>query len=492
VNNFLEFCSGVDGIWKSLKPQATDTPYKRKDAQALGSGPAATAQPARRSTQEDFRRRKLYMNNAAAEPFTIKPQQRKDMNRVLQLSFDWASQEHSYAWLDTVSGATGSGVVQANPERFRHWFDQLRARFCGYQIEVIVEMSKGPLIWMLNDYEQVTIFVLNPICSANYRKACNPSGAKDDASDAALWLAYLDKHRDQLRPLRLGEPKYRQLDRLCRDRRDFVHTQTRLLQKTQAVLGEYFPQALEIAGKENTKLFRAFLKRWPDLPTLQRARKQTLEKFFVKNRVRNRASIERRLAVLEQAVVLTPDESIVKTARIRLLGLIAQLEVVADTIAQYDQAIEEFMRQNIPTWQCELVKSLPSAGDRFAPRLIVAIEAMAELRDPDRASAFAGIAPVTKRSGKKTLIHRRLSRPKFLHQTFVEYAHLSLRSSLWAQQYYDQRKQRGDHHWSILRSLAFKWMRIFLKCWETRQPYDENYHIQNLSSRLSPYAPKAA
>jgi len=43
---------------------------------------------------------------------------------------------------------------------------------------------------------------------------------------------------------------------------------------------------------------------------------------------------------------------------------------------------------------------------------------------------------VTERSGKKSWVHWRLQCPKFLRQTFVEWAAESTRHSFWAQVYY--------------------------------------------------------
>src|SRR6516225_11104172 len=40
---------------------------------------------------------------------------------------------------------------------------------------------------------------------------------------------------------------------------------------------------------------------------------------------------------------------------------------------------------------------------------------------------FSGIAPVLKRSGRSTIVHRRFARPLFLHQSFIEYANESIR-----------------------------------------------------------------
>ena len=73
---------------------------------------------------------------------------------------------------------------------------------------------------------------------------------------------------------------------------------------------------------------------------------------------------------------------------------------------------------------------------------------------------YAGIAPVTERSGKKSWVHWRLQCPTFLRQTFVEWAAESIRHSFWAQVYYQQQRDKGKAHQVAVRALAFKWLRI--------------------------------
>ena len=102
--------------------------------------------------------------------------------------------------------------------------------------------------------------------------------------------------------------------------------------------------------------------------------------------------------------------------------------------------------------------------------------------------AYAGIAPVTERSGKSTWVHHRLACPKFLKQTFHEFADQSIRFSRWARAYYDQQRGRGADHHAALRALAFKWMRILFRCWKERRPYSEEVYIAALRRRASPLA----
>ena len=97
--------------------------------------------------------------------------------------------------------------------------------------------------------------------------------------------------------------------------------------------------------------------------------------------------------------------------------------------------------------------------------------------------SFTGIAPVVESSGKQEWIHWRWACPKFLRQTFHEYAWLSVRKSEWAKAYYDKQRGRGKSHHSAVRALAFKWIRIMYRCWKDRCPYDEARYVAQLEKR---------
>ena len=93
----------------------------------------------------------------------------------------------------------------------------------------------------------------------------------------------------------------------------------------------------------------------------------------------------------------------------------------------------------------DIFASFPGAGDVCAPRLAAAFgtdrsrwDSAAELQ------AHSGIAPVTERSGKSLWVHHRLACPKFVKQTFHEFADQSIRFSRWARAYYDQQRARGN------------------------------------------------
>ncbi|MGK0473192.1 MAG: hypothetical protein ACJAR0_003688 [Candidatus Azotimanducaceae bacterium] len=93
---------------------------------------------------------------------------------------------------------------------------------------------------------------------------------------------------------------------------------------------------------------------------------------------------------------------------------------------------------------------------------------------------------------KKSWTHWRYNCPKFLPQTFVEWAGQTVRYSFWARAYYEQQKQKGKPHNNIIRSLAFKWIRIVFRCWKDGVAYDESKYLQALKERGSPLLKFAA
>ena len=61
----------------------------------------------------------------------------------------------------------------------------------------------------------------------------------------------------------------------------------------------------------------------------------------------------------------------------------------------------------------------------------------------------------------------------------------------WAKAYYEQQRVKRTGHHAILRALAFKWLRVLWRCWQTRQDYDQEKYLQQLEKRKSPIAARA-
>jgi transposase len=399
------------------------------------------------------------------------------------VGIDWADAKHDVCLQTAGSAKREYFQLEHTPEAIDAWVTTLRTRFNSQPVAICLELNKGPLVSALRKYDFLVLFPINPLTLARYREAFTPSRAKDDPTDAALQLELLLTHRDKLQPLQPQSPAMRALAQLVEHRRRVVGDKVRITNRLTSTLKNYFPHVLHWFQEKDTAIFCDFLSRWSTLKAAQLARRSTLETFFREHHVRYAEVIAQRIQAIKSATPLTTDEGVIAPHALLVQALVAQLRVTLQAIADFDTAIAQ-CAQNHPDFS--LFQALPGAGPVFASRLLVAFgEQRERYASAAELQKYAGIAPVTERSGKKSWVHWRLQCPKFLRQTFVEWAAESIRHSFWAQVYYQQQRDKGKAHQAAVRALAFKWIRILYRCWQERTPYDESVYLQALHHRGS-------
>jgi transposase len=406
------------------------------------------------------------------------------------VGLDWGDQKHAFAWcLGTDKTPAHTGDLINSPEVLHTWLQELAQRFEGRPVALAVETSRGPLIHLFGAYPWLTVYPIHPATSARYRTAFKPSGAKDDWPDALRLLELVRDLRHKLRPLQMPDTATRQLAALVELRRDLVDRRTQVLLQLMALLKSYFPQALDLVGQDLTsRLALAFLRRWPDLLSLKAARPGTLKSFYYQHSIRAEDLVTQRLALVQQARALTTDEAVLMPARLHLTALLEQMRTLAKHIELVEQQSQALFKEH---GEAYLFRELPGAGKALQPRLLVAFgEDRSLYPDPASLQKYGGLAPVIVKSGRQSWVHWRWHAPRFLRQTFVEWAGQTVVYSAWAKAYYQRRKAKGVSHHVILRAPAFKWIRILWKCWQTRTAYDEARYLKQLLARKSPHAIK--
>ena len=399
------------------------------------------------------------------------------------IGIDWADTKHDICIQAAGDEHREFSRISHKVDEIDDWAQSMYRRFGG-PIAIAVELSKGPIVYALQKYDFFVIFPVNPSTLANYRKAFSPSRAKDDPTDAEIALELILCHPDRFKPLKPQSVEMRTLASLVEQRRRLVNDRVRITNRLRYTLKQYYPQALEWFDHIDTPLFCDFICRWPTLIQAKRARKNTLEKFFRAHNMRFAHVLEDRIQAIRAASPLTLDEAVITPHRLQALVLVDQLRVTLDAIKLYDNQIAELAPRH-PDFA--LFDALPGAGPSLAPRLLVAF---GEQRDRFNSAAelqrYAGIAPVTERSGKKHWVHWRWQCPTFLRQTFVEWAGQTINKSFWAGAYYQQQRDKGCSYNAAVRALAFKWIRILYRCWQTRTPYYEATYLKALKRRGSP------
>jgi transposase len=396
---------------------------------------------------------------------------------------DWADQKHVWSLQGAGSQKRESGELEHAPEAVEVWVAQLCQRFAQGPIAVALEQSRGSLVFMLSKYERLHLFPVPSTMAGNMRDALYPSGAKDDPRDADLLLDLLLKHRDKLRRLSPDTEATRRVQNLVEERRKLVDEKTEQINRLTSHLKIYFPQMLGWFAKLDTKLVCDLLERWPSLEELQAVPPGEVKKFFRHRRGRHGELTEWRMQEIGQAMPAIRDRAVIEAKRTVVLVIAQLLRTLLEGIATLDRKIAEAAEVHPDYF---IFQSLPGAGAALAPRLLAALGSQRDrYASAEEVQKYSGIAPVTERSGKKKWVHFRWACPKFLRQSFHEWAGHSIAQSVWARAYYQQQRQRGKDHHAVVRALAFKWIRIVFRCWQDRVAYDEIRYLRTLATRGS-------
>ncbi len=405
------------------------------------------------------------------------------------IGLDWADQRHAVCLRVAATNVTRSFWIEQQPEKLHQWMASLCEEFGNRKVGIAVEKSRGGLIGVLMGYEFLVLYPINPKALAKYRESATVSGAKDDPSDAALLLDLICRHRDRFKPWVPDTVGTRKIQFLSEYRRRMVNDQTALTNRLESLLKGYFPQALDWAGALATTQACDFLTRWPTLQSVQKAKPAQLRKFYLSHGCRDAELIEKRLQEIRSARLLTEDEAVTSSSVLMVQAAVDALRPVMAAIKRFNEELEAAFRQHPDH---ELYESLPGAGAVMEPRLLAAMGS-----DRDRfASAieiqqFSGIAPVTKRSGKMCYVHRRYACPRFVRQTFHEWARLTIHFSVWARAYYEYQRAIGKRRHVAIRALAYKWLRILFRCWKDKVTYNEQIYLSSLKRRKPDWAVQA-
>ena len=223
------------------------------------------------------------------------------------------------------------------------------------------------------------------------------------------------------------------------------------------------------------------MQQWPTLQELQRRHPGTLHKFFVQHNCRGEERIQQRIQAIYAARPAVRDSALLEAAPLQVQQAATLIALLLAQIGELERRIQECVEVHP---EREWLAGLPGAGAALLPRLMVAFGTQRQrYTSAKQLQAYSGIAPVRLQSGGRQSVHFRRACPKFLRQTFQEFAACSRAKSVWAQAYYQMQRDKGQRHHAAIRALAFKWIRVLYTCWQTRTPYDEQRYMQSRQQR---------
>ena len=403
----------------------------------------------------------------------------------LVIGLDRSDRKADLCLIDTRTGRRWTLTLDTSPEALWEWLAELRQQYPNARVGLCLEQPAVHLIAFLEAYAWIRLHPINPITLQKYREAFVTSRAKDDTKDAEYLADLLLNHQEKLPVWAPEDSATRAVQQHVFHRRAVVDERTALTNRLQALLKQYFPQALVLCGEDLWRpLAAAFLLKWPSLQQVQKASPTRLVQFYHLHGSRSTTLHARRLALVEKAVPVTDEAAVIHSFALRVQLICRQLQVLHKTLTQFDQEIAAAYAAHPDQ---PIFASFPGAGPVLGPRLLATLGANRDrfAHSATQLQQYSGVAPVTKKSGGSCRIHRRYCCPKFHRQSFHEYAKESVLWSRWAAAYYLQQRRKHSPHHTAVRALAFKWQRIIWRCWQNRTPYDERVYEATLRRRGS-------
>lgn len=397
------------------------------------------------------------------------------------IGIDWADRQHDVCIID--AGCSTFHVVKHDPSEIADWLEQLRKKFPERPLLIAVEQGRGGLIHALQEAEGIVIYSINPKQLARFREALYPAGGKNDPTDAELIATFLLNHRQKLRPWQPDDAQTRKLGYLSELRRKLVEERKRLGLRLEGTLKNYFPLVLSF-GKTTSNLLLELLSKWPTLAELKRPHPKTLRQFLQEYGVSNEEQQAKIITTIRSAKPLTTDSALLDSHALYVQSLVKQIQELNRAVAQFDEQLKQTLAKHPDE---SIFRSVPGAGDTLVPRLIAVFGTNRQrYQAAEEVQSYTGIAPITKKSGQSRIVLQRHACPKFLKQTFQEFAEQARRWSSWSKAFYDLKRSRGFRHQAAVRELAFKWIRIMFRLWKSKSRYSETEYIAQLRLKKSP------
>lgn len=409
----------------------------------------------------------------------------------LFVGIDWGGQAHQVCAVNAHGEVLGERTVpHAAPavHELVRWLLEL-ASGSATTVAVALEVPRGPLVETLLE-RGLAVFSLNPKQLDRFRDRHFPAGSKDDRRDAFVLATSLRTDRACFRAVRRDDPQIVRLRDLSRLEEELGANFHRYAEQLRAQLQRYYPQLLALGPAADEPWVWALLATAPTPERARRLSRARVEKLLRTHRIRR----VRAPQVIEQlrapAFVLAPGT--VEAASEHALLLLPHLRLLhaqrAELAARIQSVLEELAAapsaqgQRSQHRDVTLILSLPGVGRVVAATMLAeAAQALAE-RDYHALRAYAGIAPVTRRSGKQMLVRMRYACNARVRNATYHWARVSVQHDALSCAHYHRLRARGHSHGRALRGVADRLLTVLCAMLRTQTLYEPTRRHARLPS----------
>ncbi|HZU26767.1 MAG TPA: IS110 family transposase [Bryobacteraceae bacterium] len=394
------------------------------------------------------------------------------------VGIDLGSEQHHIEVINEQGGNAGRRAVDhggAAVTEFLHWLAQLTSVVAPPEVAVAVEAPRGALIDALLE-RGYAVFSINPKQLDRFRDRFSVAGAKDDRRDALVLAQSLRTDGEHFRRLRADDPRIVRVRELSRGEQSLQQDLRRACNQLWNYLQRYFPAVLQLSSSADEPWLWDLLRRCQALPTrAARFRPETIASLLRRHHIRRLTAEQVHLA-LREPLPLAP--GVAEALAEQVLTLLPRLQLLRQQRLDLSQRVEQLIEEltadeNFAEHRSlAILRSLPGVG-RVSAAAVLA-EAFTPLAEKDYRSlrALAGVAPVTKQSGKTRLVSMRRACDNRLRCALFHAANVHMQKDERARRIYHRLRQCGNSHARALRGVADRLLELLCTLLRKQSLYD--------------------
>ena len=273
--------------------------------------------------------------------------------------------------------------------------------------------------------------------------------SKDDPRDATAIAENARLRAERLPAFGAADEDRATLRLLLRHRRDLVADRTRAIARLRDTLLSYFP-GLERAFEFRSRGALLLLARYNRPAAIRRAGTARIERHLASRGVR----APQRIA--SAAVRAAKAQSVRVAAEDAAAAIVSELAGEVLRLSERLESLDgELSRAFFSHPQAEIILSLPGFGVRLGAELLVELGELGRFADAAHLAAYAGLAPVSRDSGKYVgHRHRARGGNKRLKNVLYHAAFVAARCDPRCRSFYERKRAEGKHHHQAIIALA--------------------------------------
>ncbi|MFC8428018.1 IS110 family transposase [Streptomyces sp. NPDC057253] len=397
------------------------------------------------------------------------------------VGIDWGSTEHAVCVLTEAGRVKSEFAITHTAVGFADLALRLARLATAEDIPVAIERPDGRLVDLLLEAGHPVVPVKSNAIKA-WRDAEVLSGAKSDPGDAMVIAEYLRLRHHKLSAARPFSSQTKALRTVVRTRDDVVRLRVMATNMLSALLDAFWPGAKSLFADVESPIALDFLTRYPTPASAAALGDKRMAAFCVKHSYCGRRSPADLVTRLRSAPAGVTGEAGSEAGQDAVTALVTVLRTLGAVKKDLDRSVAAHLGQH-PDGR--IFTSLPRAGQVNAAQILAEWgDSRTAYDGPDAVAALAGVAPVTKASGRMRGVSYRWACIKRLRQAVTTFADNSRHESAWAADIYQRARGRGMDHPHAVRVLARAWIRVIHRCWLSHEPYQPDRHggLQRLTT----------